>query len=313
MLTEDQQGEQQEQGQPAATGDGETVTIDLDDVAHAESDDAGDDEAPPAPAQPQDRASKKRERAARHRELKENLAAAERRERESAERIARLESAMREMSQRVLAPQPPPQAQQAGDQGDRELEDIYEQQKTIALRVQYDRNITAEELNQLERRARQLDTRKTELVAERAARRAGGGRQQAMDPVQAGLMVQYSDVYADPQALGWAEGWARQQAAVTGRADLGLVRESFERARQWRAEQRGLPPATPPDSLRAKLTGPPGGRQGGGGAGGGPKAITLNRAQQRMALAMYPSLSEKEALQRWAHGPGKRVVTGGGK
>lgn len=273
------------------------VVVELEEPQEASSDDDDADDV----GQKQTRAEKRRARAGAHREALERASRAEAAARAAEERAARIESALGELSRRQFqAPN-----DNGRDQYQKAIDDVYEQQKAIALRIRVSDNISQSEIDNLERRARELEERKYELYSER--NRARQPQPPQLDPVAMGLQVQYSDVYSDRSAMSWAQGWAHQQVAAGRSPDLTLVRESLEQARKWSEQRRGLPPADPPENIRSKFTGPPG-RQGSSGEAK-PLTMTPSKAQVKMAKALHPKLSESEAIKRWVNTVGRRVMS----
>ncbi len=67
--------------------------------------------------------------------------------------------------------------------------------------------------------------------------------------------------------------------------------------------------STPDQATRQRLSGVSS-RAAGGDPGGDP-IVKMTKHDRRMAVELYPQLSEKEAWQKWANGPGKRLVEKG--
>lgn len=283
----------------------EPTGIDLDAVAEAEEQEAEErEESEPereaAPSEPAERPKNSRQRRAEnHRQLKEELEQFKSKYAEIEGKYNGMAGYVQQMSERLAFAD---KRQPEGDPHDAELDDIHERQQAIYMRIQAG-NVSQAELDRLEQQARKLDRRKYEVtVSKELKRQMPQQAQPQQDPHVLAMQMQYPDIYANPRAITWAEGYARQQMAITGRPmDLGMVRESFEQARKQFATR---PPA-PSASAQSKYTGA---ARGQGGSSGGNNVVTMNKAQKRMAEALYSDLPPEKAHVKWAKGPGKRML-----
>lgn len=281
---------------PDDAAEEDKVSVDLDEVEAREAEEAEDTEQEAAPE------SSSRRRGRQHREMEERLAASEKRYEEAAARTAQLEGHVRQLYDRPAAK--PTEADE--DPSERELENLYEEQKLLVTRLEIDKNISREELQTLEKRARKLDLRKQEIVAERVAKRHMPRQQEQMHPVRAQLEAEYADVYSNQRAQAWAANYAGMKVASGEReAGLSLAKEALDQARRQFKMRSASPESS--DGVKARMSGVPA-RSNAGGAGKRP--VVLGKVHQGMAEAMYDKLTPAKAYEKWAKGPGKKMLDG---
>lgn len=269
----------------------------------------------------QSRADKKRNR---YRELQERAEAAERDRAEMAGRITQMQQLYDE------ARRAPPQQQQRTEQRDElseKLDSVYREQDLLYRELQArGKTLTQEDISKYEKRARELDEQKHELIADRKLRATGGGRAQ-QDPgaaVGAFLQMQYSDVYGNPQALSWAQARYQMLKAEGRPAGFEVLQEVMSETRQrYRlpgGQQQQRQAAPPRASQQARYAGAP--RGGGAGGGEADEQLSVPRKPEyvRMAKSVYSHIAkqmkgksqkqiEEVQWKMWVNGPGKRHVT----
>jgi len=245
----------------------------------------------------------------RYREMSERAAAAERARQETEARFSQMMS----LYERTVASQSRPQEPQK-DEFDDKLDKIYREQETLYTELQLKaRTLTQQDKDRIERRARELDAEKISVTVQKQIRASGAGQQSngAASTMQAMLQMEYPEIMAHEDALGWAQSYY-QMARREGRmASLDLARESMQKARQrfrigGGAPERRAPP--PSAAARAKYAGV-------GASGGGRDAdderdeVVMSKPFRKMANGKYPHIKdEKKRYQMWAQGPGKRLL-----
>lgn len=168
-------------------------------------------------------------------------------------------------------------------------------------------NLSPERQAHYERIAREIETEKTRIHTEKAVNQAvAEDREKRRNEQAQQVWVQkYPEVYNNPRAFNYAQATFNRRVYGLGeQATNALIEEVMnETINQFKLGAKPAPTATD----RARLSGIP--AAGGGGGGRAPSGIDFSRHPElrRMALAAYSDLPEKEALQRWADGPGKKL------
>lgn len=288
--------------EPEVEAQGPSHALDIE-----EPDDGEDDIDEPRPS----RRERRRERGELHSALESTRAEAAALRAEKAALEARLAS----------VPKPSEKTPEV-DPIDEEIKKVYEEQDSLltAWNAGADK-FTEPQKADYKRRAQELEIRKGTLFA----KKAGAGRQQAVDPLQthrAGLDIQtravYPDVYANQQALQYADLTLKRSIA----AGLPDTIETWKAAAQEARERFGTAPSRrgASDADRNKFTAA---SRGSGGGEREPAKRTLNLSPEALAVAkrsavrMYSKvrdpktgkpLSEEQMLQRWVNRVGPRVL-----
>lgn len=272
-----------------------------------EGDDDDDDSGSAPAADLAPRPSRKERRAARagnFNELKETNERLARELQETRQAQARMEGMLQANLQR-------PQ-QQGPHPIDQELDRVFEEQDQFYQN--YSANVgkmSPEERSTAVKRARDLEIRKGELLAQRSMLRAGVGR--APDPnqirqmaFQEQLNMRYADIAADPKATELGGHIARAMFAEGKPQTWETLDEAAEetRRRLGMKSTRVAPKPTP--RQQAPFVGTPKGPATGGGTSSGPVRITKKQAQ--MAESAYPSLPAAKAHQKWWNEVGKKYA-----
>lgn len=291
-----------EDREPVVAEDEGGVTVDVSgDDEGGDDDQGGEEQQPAARGKKQTREERK---AARGRLRQENDQLRQQQQ-ELTARTERLENALNQAISGGRREQDQHRQQGDGrqDQTDAELESVYEEMQGLSAQVEALGNkITPQQLQTLTKRYRQLDARKHELIAERVAAR-NAPREDPTSRMREALRFSYSDVYAKPSAVRWAQGWFHMQVAKGREAGPDLVRESLDEARK----EFGMGRAAPTDQQRARFTGV---SRGGTGAGAAPTTkVTLTKSQMKMADTAYGHVKDKNVrYQMWAKKAGKRLA-----
>jgi len=271
------------------------------DVSERDEDDEPEEAAPRTSV----RQEKKRNR---YREMSERAAAAERSRQETEARFSQMLS----LYERAITQQQKPQTPEK-DEFDQRLENIYREQETLYTELQVKANrLTQADKDRIEKRAKELDAEKITVTVQKQLRAAGGMQQGGgqADTMQAILAMEYPDVTAHEDALGWAQGYYQMQRREGRQGSIDLAREAMTKARQ-RFRMGASPAHRPPPAMAARD------KYAGTGAGGSGsydpdddrEQIVMNKAFQKMASAKYPLIKdEKKRLTMWAQGPGKRLL-----
>lgn len=292
-------GDNEQEREPAEDEESGT-TVDLEDEG---GDDDGEEPAAEAGGQqqrPKTRADKKRERG----QLRADHERTTRENQELKDRIARLEGAVGRSVETTRR-----ETQTARDQDDpteTALNDVYEQQQTLQMQIDALGNkITKEQLDRFQRQARQLETRKSELIAERVGRRNAPqpGQVEHQADLRA-MQMQYPDVYRNAAALRWSQGRYHQIVARDATKEgLEGIRMALDDSRK----EFGLRRDPPTETERSKFSGVH--RGGGGTTAAAPTSIKLTKGQMKMADTAYSHIKDKaKRYKLWASKAGKRMA-----
>src|SRR6478609_1367252 len=240
------------------------------------------------------------------------VAAPSRKERRAGRMTARERAAAAEAEARVLREliqQRPAErpAQQVPDTADvdkriRETNAEYRELEARYVAAQQNKTLTPAMEREMQDRAEELDVRKMELAAERREVRTAPRRQQ--DELSRQLARDNADVYGNPRAIQYAAGRVNQLIAMDEKDSKELHDKVMAETRQV---VLGVKPR--PDAID---------RQRATGMSAGPRAIapttrsTISMPKgshyYKMANALYPDLEPAQACQKWAQGPGKRLL-----
>lgn len=293
--------ENENEGQQEDEERGTTVELD---------EDGGDDEGGEEPAaaaggettQPKTRKEKKAERGRlrvdHERTLRENQ--------ELKDRMARLEGAVGrsvETSRREVQT-----ARDNEDPTETALNDVYEEQQTLQMQIDaLGAKITPDQLNRFQRQARQLETRKSEIIAERVGRRNAPNPSDAEhEAYKRAMRMQFADVYANNAALRWSQGRYHQLVAkdASKEGPHGIAEALVDARKEF-----GLRRDPPTEGERARFTGVS--RGGGAAPGGAPTKIKMTKGQMKMADVAYAHIKDKtKRYQLWANKAGRRMAEG---
>ena len=160
-----------------------------------------------------------------------------------------------------------------------------------------------------EERSRRLDMQKLAIIAE--ARAPQMDVNQLVKQVQwRAFESEHHDVFGNDQIKSWAWAAYNQKVAEGHPETRELALETLDKARvRFGLRPRNGRGSAPDQATRQRLSGVSS-RSAGGDPGGDP-IVKMTKHDRRMAQELYPQLSEKEAWQKWANGPGKRLVEKG--
>lgn len=277
---------------PVSSDDGD------DDIEVDTSDDDDDDD---------DEASARPSRAERRRDRGRNLVSEANLRAEAAERrAAEAERIARDVASRIQAAP----KQEEKDPADDELEKAYADQKSMYREYEARkaaRTLTEADINDFEKRGREIEQRKLTAVAKKlqASNRGPSPDEVVARVRQQQLAEEHSDIISNPQHFTWVRGRMQQELAegkpdtkATVDAVMDLARRKFG------LTPRGGRPA-PSDAAKRRLGGM---SRGGGSASEGGAKITMTKELRNLADAAYGHIKDdKERYRMWAKGPGRRL------
>jgi len=269
-------------------GAARAVEEDTDEVSTEAPEVEDDDDEPEAEVAPT-----RRERRAGRQTARERAAAAE------AEA-----KVLRELIQQRPAERPTQQVPDTADV-DRRIRATYAELERLEndyIAAQTNKTLTPAMEREMREKAQELEIRKLELAAERREVREAPNRRQR--DLADSLARDNADVYQNPRALQYAAGRVNQLIAMGEKDSKELHDKVMAETRQV---VLGIKPK--PDAID---------RQRATGMSAGPRALpTTTRSTismpkgshyYRMATALYPDLEPAQACQKWAQGPGKRLL-----
>lgn len=229
-------------------------------------------------------------------------------------RAAEYESKLQQAFQMIQTLQQAPQRQERSepevDPIKGEVDRIYEEQSLIYQRLQLQGGqLPKDELDKLDRRSRELEERKYELIAERTLKKNQPAPQDPrvaqLQALEAQFKVQFPDVYANPNGETYAEGVLKQEMAKGRPWSPALVTECLAAARAaLRTAPTQAPRREPGPRAAERMAGLRSGPQSGAPE---EQPAQLTTAQKRIARSMYPNLEDDKAFDQWRKGPGKRL------
>lgn len=175
------------------------------------------------------------------------------------------------------------------------------------------KNMTAEDQQKAQRRARELEERKADAQFNLRAARSGMARapspeQQQQQAFQMQLNARYPDLVG--HRAGQAGMLILQQKLLSGKPNTW---ETYDEAADEARAQYNLPGANrkpkPTGVEQARYAGIPKGAGAGAGNTIAPTKITKKQAE--MAERMYPSMDPGKARQKWWNEIGKKSQQGG--
>lgn len=283
-----------EDKQEAAAGETE-LEIDVD---------KAEDELSELPAS--QRESRQQRKQNRYREMQEERDAAKREREQLSTRLAQMEQMLHAQRQ-PQGPPPPDKPSPLAEQRAR----LYQEQEMLyrdfsARQAQ----MSPEEVNAFNKRARELQSEMMETSAQIAVEKQGirpVNEQEVRNQIlREQLMREHGDVLSDPRMQEFCQG-AWLQLRAKGRADdWSTIAEAAEATRRAFGRQTKTQKA-PSESYKRKLTGMA--RGSGSGDGGAPTVVSMNGHQKSMADAAYKHIKDPaERYKRWAAGPGRRLL-----
>lgn len=149
--------------------------------------------------------------------------------------------------------------------------------------------------------AREIDEERAEVLAERAiARREPMRNQQA---AQQQWVNKYPEIYRDDRAFQWARAKFQMRLADGEASTNQLVDEVMEEARvRYKLGGKSAPTVTEKD--RYSGMGAASTRSSGSSA---DNNIRMTKEMRSMATALYPTLSEGDAIKKWTDKVGKKL------
>jgi hypothetical protein len=240
----------------------------------------------------------RRERRANRSTARERAAAAE-----AEAKVLREQLAMARAPERQAGPPP------AVADVDRRIRATYTELERLEeefLAAQNNKTLTPAREREMRDRAQELEIQKMELAAER--REVQTAPQRRQKELWDQLARDNSDVYDHPQARQYAQGRAVQLIALGHKDNRELHDKVMAEAREVVLKVRPKPDAID--------------RQRAAGMSAGPRAVaqpgraTISMPKgshyYKMAVALYPDLEPAQACQKWAQGPGKKLVASRG-
>lgn len=260
------------------------------DISEPETDVDSDEEESSRP-------SRKERRANRFREAHERAAAAE------AEAKALREQAQ-QYKQMLDAER---QARSTRTRGDVDAPDTADQHVTALNKLRTERRavlskiygangqLSRADIDALEKEAEEIEDKIHQVQVNRFTPKPKPGSNMATV-----LQAKYPDVYQNPAARMWAQGYASQMAAKGRKAGMQLAEEALQEA----AKEFGLSERGPAKGAKDRYAGRP---KGAAATRSDKKTVRVTGRQKLMALAMYPNEDEKTAVRKWAKRVGSKI------
>jgi hypothetical protein len=251
------------------------------------------------------RAEKKRNR---YREAQDRARLAE-------ERAAQAEARAQERERQIAEWQQGMRAQQGQQMAQGEIQRLYQEQEDLYTAFEAKKHsATPEEMETFKRRAQDLELRKYATIA-----RLSVGQPQQYTPQDYALaarrqmvLTEYADIAQHQQAWVWANKRWEMRHLAEGEPDTKALMDEVaeETRRKFGIKVNGYAARRPPpdEPTRARYSGISANSRGGSNGDDGGTTVRVTAAERKMAVALYPKLSEAQAIQKWANGPGKRVA-----
>ncbi len=224
------------------------------------------------------------------------------------QKAARLEDQNRRLTDAVVSRQQRREDPPAANAHEEAMEQIFKEQKASYKEFEaIAQNATEEQIETYEKKARKLDRQKIRLEAKQMLNEEGYRRHDPNEQTTNMVQAQFADVVAEPKALRYAKA-AHNMAVADGETDdWALMERSMEKARAKYG--LGGQPRERTQAGRKRHAGQPARVASPGTRDGGePNTIRMTEAHISMAVARWPTLSRKEAISKWANGPGKRLA-----
>lgn len=233
------------------------------------------------------------------------------------ERMARLEGAASnypdpgQLQQMMLGSQ---RKEADHDPIEDELDDLLDQRKQLTQdfnRANQAGTLTEEGKNAMVGRADQLEEQVSETRFRLNMKRHGStqpvdNNALFVEMTRRRNIADNSDVYGDERLRGMATGIFNEMLYRSGPSAQGSQEMHDEAMRETRKRAGMKPKGGSQERTTHRTTG----YARGSGAGGPTRAakIQMTPALKVMATSLYPGMSEKDAYQKWANGPGKRLL-----
>lgn len=261
------------------------------------------------------RQEKKRDR---FKQLKEERDEERKRAQELEKRLASIEQRAaaypdpNTLQQHLLQRGQPQQAQE--DPTDSELQDVYSQQEQLFqyANAQWN-NLDRTEREKIQKRARDLDEKKAELLYQKAAKKhqpqQPDQRQLVRQTLQAQIQHEHSDVYQNPAAVQYANGEYARLRHQGYPDSMETLKQAMDSARgAFGMKRRASEAVKPTEAQRRRLAGMP---KGGGEGGAKRRTIKMTQDYKDMADAAFPNIEDDaKRYQHWANTVGKKLVGG---
>ncbi len=278
---------------------------------------ASPDEAVDVPIEPseeEDRRTRKEKREGRYQEMQ----AQSRQDREElrqlradmAQRDAQMHQTLQLQAQAQQRASTPPAGPDAHQQ---ELDGIYNQRVQLTelwnARLRDEKNQpTKEDAAKFMADSRELEDKYHDLrTAKTAAQQVKAAAPAPTDPRRAAIEAKHWDVLQNPAATLYMQG---QYAVLQseGRQDnMEMTDEVMDMARRKFALGKYKGRRNDPRT-KAMYSGSPAGGTGGGASGEGPQSVKMTPGMTRIAIQMYPGISETEAKKKWARDVGPSFI-----
>lgn len=247
-----------------------------------------------------ERAERKKKRSERIKKmLDEGTQSRERATRLEAE-LAGLKGEMERMKGALSVRQAPPQTP-GKDPYEARLDAVYAKQNEAYIAAQAEvkaNTFTAERAKHYERIAREVETEKSAIHAERAIASTLPALRQ--DQVRTGWANRYPEVYNNPRAFQFAKATFERRTAMGDYPSNDLTEEVLkETMATFRLGKRAAPSA----SEKAALSGMP----SSGGGGGGSSGVHMTPELRSIAIAANPGMREEDAVKHWVNTVGKKM------
>lgn len=154
------------------------------------------------------------------------------------------------------------------------------------------RELTADEKRDMQRKAKEIDMRRTKLLAAQANRELGIRPVNPAEGIQAYVQATYADVYKDPRMKNWAQARYAMRIAEGAQDSQELLTEVMGETRK----KFGLKPS---DSAKGKWAGSAGGA---GGGGERPEGVRITKEIKEIATSMYSdrtNLTDAQKIKLW--------------
>jgi hypothetical protein len=228
---------------------------------------------------------------------------------------AETENEMLKQELQRLRAQPAPQyvapPQPQVDPTQQELDSVYDRQQELQnsfMLEQQAGTLTPEKSTEMMSKARKLDERKLELIAQRTNRQSGVGQQDPNAGMRQMLQSRYFDVMQNETAKKWAMGRLQQRLAEgANNSDLSLMDDIAEETRSRFKIGRYRNGNPPSEATKNRHTGAPTGMAS--TTQERPRSIKMTPQYRSMANAYAPHIKDDAArYKHWANGPGKALM-----
>lgn len=279
----------------------ETHHVDLDATEENERRDPDDDE------DEEDRRQTRAERKAERGRLKDELEATRGQNRELLERVSRMEGALQQ-SMRDTRDSSRRAGAEEDDPLQAELDDVFDQQEALSAQIaQVGKHMTADQERNFLAKARRLDIRKHELIAERTARRNAPRADPEAEQRRA-FQAAYADVFENEAAKQYAKAeFLRLVHHPNPAMRKPDNKETLRLAMENTRKEFGMSRPAPTEQERARTSGVS--RGGTGGGGKRENMVGMGKFEKGLADKAFPHIKDdKTRWNKWAQTAGKKML-----